>query len=131
MTKSVLAIDHLGYPNQQSLASIQWGIPKAMQTLFIVDLALNNLIEEAIPRIRAILKTMDSVECKLICAQDRLAASALDGLKLRENEPEMLEREYVRWGMRLADEIGAPIYAFSTKYRSVASMGAGNIPVRW
>lgn len=121
---------HLGYPSVQAAASIQFGIPRPIQTAFLVESAMNLLIEEALPRVRATLKVMDDIETKLVDAQDRLAAIQLSDLKLREDEPSQLEREYVRWGMRLADIVGAPIYAYSTRYRSAFGSGAGCIPVR-
>jgi len=120
---------HLGYLAVQPAASISYGIPRPIQTMFLVETSLNNLIEEATDRVRRILKIMDDIEAKLVEAQDRLAASALDSLKLRENEPDMLEREYVRWGFRLADILGAPIYPYSTRYRSFSGVKAGSIPV--
>lgn len=121
---------HLGYPSVQAAASIQYGIPRPIQTAFLVESAMNLLIEEALPRVRSLLKVMDDIETKLIDAQDRLAAIQLSDLKLREDEPSQLEKEYVRWGMRLADVVGAPIYAYSTRYRSALGSGAGSIPVR-
>jgi len=121
---------HLGYLAVQPAASISFGIPRPIQTMFLVETSLNNLIEEAVDRVRRILKIMDDIEGKLVESQDRLAASALDTLKLRENEPDMLEREYVRWGFRLADILGAPIYPYSTRYRAFSGVKAGSIPVR-
>lgn len=121
---------HLGYPEQTSLASIQLGIPRPLQTAFLVEQAMTMLIEEALPRVRSILKIMDDIETKLVDAQDRLAAIQLSDLKLREDEPSQLEKEYVRWGMRLCDVVGAPIYAYSTRYRLAIGSGAGSIPVR-
>lgn len=121
---------HLGYPSQQTLASIQLGIPRPLQTAFLLESAVSNVIEEACDHVRRLLKILDDIEVKLVDAQDRLAAIALSDLKLREDECDKLEREYVRWGMRLADVIGAPIYAYSTRYRAHLTAGAGNVPVR-
>jgi len=121
---------HLGYPQQTALASIQLGIPRPLQTAFLVEQAMSLLLEAALPRVRSMLKIMDDIEAKLVDAQDRLAAIQLADLKLREDEPSQLEREYVRWGMRLADVVGAPIYAYSTRYRAASTAGAGNVPVR-
>lgn len=121
---------HLGYPEVQPAASIQFGVPKPIQTAFLVEQAMNNLIDAALPRVRSIIKIMDDVETKLVEAQDRLAAIQLSDLKLRDDEPSQLEKEYVRWGYRLADIVGAPIYAYSTRYRMMLGASAGSIPVR-
>lgn len=121
---------HLGYLEVQGAASIQFGIPRPLQTLFLVETALNQLIENAVPRVRRVLRVMDNVEEKLIDSQDRLAAKQLDNLQLRDNEPDMLEKEYTRWGWRLADIFGVPIYPYSNRYRMNAGTVAGSIPVR-
>lgn len=107
---------HLGYPSLTTAASIQLGVPALSQTNFLVENALTRLMEEALPQVRAIISTMDNVELKLIEAQDRLAAEKLSDLTLNNSEPDMLEKEYRRWGYRLADIVGAPIYPYSTRY---------------
>ena len=121
---------HLGYLGVAPAASIQLGIPRPLQTVFLVEDALNSIIEGVIPRVRKILKIMDDVECKLCEAQDRLAAKQLDSLILRDSEPDQLEREYVRWGKRLADIFGVPLYPYSERYKNAGGVAAGNVPVR-
>jgi hypothetical protein len=115
---------HLGYPSLSTAASIQLGVPALTQTNFLVENALNRLLEESLPQVRAIVACMDGIETKLIEAQDRLAATQLSDLHLRENEPDMLEAEYQRWGYRLADIIGSPVYPYSMRYMGG---GAGRI----
>jgi DUF1009 family protein len=91
---------------------------------------MSYLIEDAVDRVRRVLKIMDDLELKLIDSQDRLAAIQLDSLKLRENEPDQLEKEYARWGFRLADILGVPVYPYSTRYRVAMGVRSGSIPVR-
>lgn len=122
---------HLGYLNVSPAASISYGMARPIQTLFLVETALNNVIESSVDRIRRVLSIMDNIELKLVDAQDRLAADAIDGLKIRAAEPDLLDREYVRWGYRLADILGVPVYPYSLRYKSfMASSDAGSIPVR-
>lgn len=121
---------HLGYPEIQGAASIQFGIPRPIQTAFLVEHALNNIIGAAEDRVRRILGVMDGIEDQLTDAQPRLAAEKMDELTIRKDEADALEREYVRWGSRLADVLGVPIYPYSARYRTALSGGAGSIPVR-
>lgn len=121
---------HLGYLQVHPAASIQLGIPRPIQTVFLVESAVGNLIESACDRVRKILTIMDGIEDKLVEAQDHLAATALDTLKLRADEPDALEKEYVRWGNRLADILGCPIYPHSQRYKNGGGIRAGNLPVR-
>jgi len=121
---------HLGYLGVQPAASIQLGIPRPLQTMFLVEQSMNNLIDQTVARVRRVLRVMDDIEDQLIESQVRLSAKRLDGIELREDEPDKLEREYVRWGWRLADMLGVPVYPYSERYkRAGAGIRAGNIPV--
>lgn len=121
---------HLGYLDVQPAASLSFGIPKPIQTIFLVEDAMSNLIELSVPRVLRILGIMDDIEQKLVDAQDRLAATSLGDLKLRTTEPEQLETEYRRWGKRLANIFGVPVYPFSDRYRGSGGTVGGSIPVR-
>jgi len=133
---------HLGYMEtsfggNQAAASIQFGIPRPAQTLFLVESAIQELLTNlyAVERVRFILQNMDNIEQQIASASCMLAAEQLGEMKLRgaksgETFTDLLEREYVRWGYRLADVLGVPVYPFSRRYAS-ASFGvkAGNIRV--
>jgi hypothetical protein len=121
---------HLGYLAVQPAASIQFGIPRPIQTLFLVETAMQNILPEAEDRVRRTLGIMDDIELKLVDAQDRLVARRLNGLELRDGEPDLLEKEYARWGARLADILGVPFYPFATRFRAAGGVVAGSIPVR-
>jgi len=112
---------HLGYPSVSTAASIQYGMPALTQTNFLVENVLGKLLESILPRVRGILVTLDGIEDKLVAAQDRLAATKLEELTLREDETDKLEGEYRRWGHRLADICGCPIYPFAMRYKGGAN----------
>jgi hypothetical protein len=120
---------HLGYLGAAPAASITFGMARPIQTLFLVETALSNLLPAFDDKVRQILGVMDGVECRLVEAQDRLAAKRIDNLELRDDEPTQLEAEYRRWGYRLADLLGCPVYAYSTKYRTAGKTTAGNVSV--
>lgn len=120
---------HLAYMGVQSAASLSYGIPRPVQTLFLVETALNNLQPIFEDKVRRILNILDGVECRLVDAQERLSAAAIDTLRLRRDEPDALEHEYQRWGMRLADLLGVPPYYYSTRYNRRSGARGGNVPV--
>jgi hypothetical protein len=117
---------HLGYLNVGMAGSIQFGLPRPIQTLFIVEEAMDQLLAVGEDRVRRTLNVLDGVECKLIDAQKYLVAESLGDLKIRDGHPDRLEKEYRRWAMRLADQLGVPLYAYSNRF---SSGGAGNVPV--
>lgn len=121
---------HLGYPLLTDAASVQFGLPALTQTSFMVDNSLSRLVEPGLNYVRSISKTMDDIEVKLVEAQDRLAATRLEDLYLRQDEVEVLEGEYRRWGFRLADIVGAPIYPYSKRYQAAGSSAVTNVSVR-
>ena len=119
---------HLGYLGVQVADSLSFGQPIPIQTLFIVEAAMDNLILEHVPKVRSLLDVLDGMECRLLAAADRLAASAIGELKLRDNEPDQIEKEYYRWAGRLADTLGVPFYSYSNRFRGKGT--TGSIPVR-
>lgn len=126
---------HLGYLNTSFAGSIQFGLPRPIQTLFIVEDAMTLLVDEfAVERVRRMLQILDGIECRLVAAQDRLAAAKLDEITLERQqlqEPDLLEKEYYRWGGRLADHLGVPFYAYSNRYKH-GQPGGGfrSVPVK-
>lgn len=123
---------HLGYMNTSTAASLQYGLPRPAQTLFIVEQAMGLLPEVALPRVRRMLQVLDDIECRLVSSQARFAAQSLGDLRIerqQQQEPELLEREYWRWAGRLADQLGVPMYAYSNRFKGQAPT-SGMIPVR-
>jgi hypothetical protein len=100
--------------------------------MFLVEDMLKRsdiLRPETEERILRILKIMEDIESKQVDAQDRLAVEALDTIKIRRDETDALEAEYRRWGYRLAENCGVPIYKHSRRYQLGGANYAGNIPV--
>lgn len=119
---------HLGFMSVTTAASMQFGMPKAVQTNFIVEMNMNNLLPPGEERVRRVAQVLDDIELKMIDAQDRLPATRVEELHLRSDEIDKLEGEYTRWAYRLADILGTPINPLSARFKRGVS--GGNIPVR-
>lgn len=120
----------LGYMSVSPAVALNFGLPRPAQTLFLVESAMQYLMPVAEDKVRQIISIMDGIECRLVDAQTRLAASSIDNLTMRRDEPDALEAEYYRWGGRLADLLGVPFYAYSNRYKRHGAKFAGSIPVR-
>jgi hypothetical protein len=120
---------HMGYPAVTTAASVAFGVPMLTQTNFLVYNVLDKLMDSALEQVRSISSTMDGIELKMIDAQDRLAATRLEDLYLRENETDSLEGEYKRWGYRLSDILGAPIYPYSRRYSGGGAGAVTSVPI--
>jgi hypothetical protein len=122
---------HLGYPNVAAAAMISYGMVRSQQTLFLVELAMTNLTDEGADEVRTLIAKLNDIECLLFSASERLAVASLEGITLRENEPDRLEQEFVRWAHRLSEVLGAPVYPYARRFMSSAGVGqAGSVPVR-
>lgn len=127
----------MGYLNVEPGPSITLGFPSAQQPEFLLERAMDNIIPGAVGRIIDTLDTLDCLESDLRGAVKQLSVQQLGEMKLRNdnNEPnacDLIEREYVRWAKRLADDLGAPLNVFSERFRSLGGPAAsGNIPVAW
>ncbi len=126
---------HLGYLETSFAPSIQLGIPKPLQTVFLLEQGLTLLRNGyAVNRVRCILRTLEDLECKMVGAVGTLAAERLGQMTLHPLRSQgklftdSIEGEYKRWAFRLADIFGVPIYPFAERFKK---KGPGSvIPVR-
>jgi len=126
-TEKVRIRYHLGYPNVTAIASLNAGIPIPLQTLFLVENAMDRVIDEALPIVRTHIQTLDNIECQLVEGQRNLAVNRLGDMEIRREHLDQLEGEYRRWANRLADTLGVPLYPYSSKLKSTR---VGNMTVR-
>ena len=126
---------HLGYMATSGAASVQFGIPRPMQTIFLLEQAFGLLQNPyALNRVRRVLDRLDRIEEALESpGVELLYAKKLGELELRDSQAgvtstDLIEREYVRWAKRLADILGVPLYPYSDRFKNRGP--AGNVAVR-
>src|ERR1700690_2790040 len=125
---------HLGYLETSLAPSIAFGIPKPLQTVFLLEDSLG-LIQNpyAADRVRHILCLLESLEKQLFEAVKTTAASELGTMKLHplaaqgKLYTDSIEKEYGRWARRLADIMGVPLYPYSARFKK--SGPGSSIPV--
>ncbi len=124
---------HLGYFLADRVTTFALGIPAASQPMFIAEGALGRVPQSAKRWIDRTIGVLEGIEMKLIEAQDYLPADKLGELTINQDNPNALEREYLRWAKRLSDILGAPLNPFSERFRGVLGMPRPlNVPVsRW
>jgi hypothetical protein len=125
---------HMGYLEVSPAAAITFGIPAPIQTLFLLESAMDRIMPVAEDRVRKLITILDSIECKEEGGLDYLVVSRVSDIELRPDHIEKLEEQYAKWASKLADTLGAPLYPGSSKFRSLFGVGgpnqAGSIPVR-
>lgn len=110
---------HLGYPNVSAHASLSAGVPLPLQPMFMVEDAMRLVLPEAEPLVRTLLARLDQTDEAIFQAQTRLQADKVDEITLRKDEPDALEREYLRQAMRLSETLHAPVYPFSARFANI------------
>jgi hypothetical protein len=124
---------HLGYLNIDPAASIALGFPSAQQAQFLVESAMDRVRDTTLHRVIRILGELDDIENQMSRERKCLKVQGIDTLKIRNSNDEptiidLLEREYVRWGKRLANDLGVPLNVYAERYAG-AMAGVGNLPV--
>ncbi|TAL46148.1 MAG: hypothetical protein EPN91_00840 [Salinibacterium sp.] len=114
---------HLGFFNVDPASAIALGFPAGIETQFLLERASNKINSaSAVARVQKILAIMDAIESQMVDALSRLTAIQVDEVKIRGSrdervEQDELEDEYIRWGHRLADQLGVMINAATRRYR--------------
>lgn len=118
------ALRYLGYPDFEALGpSISFGFPSASQPLFILHSAFVQLSQEGRSRVREDLARLDELECLLARNSRREGVMATGDVKLDPHAARKgLIREFKRWILRLADDLGSPPNPMSRTFAG-GSMG--------
>jgi hypothetical protein len=115
---------HMGYLLTSFAASVQLGIPRPLQTVFILEDSIALLTNEfACKRVRNILEILCKLEKQLEAATCSLNVQSVGNITFNPGKDrglfatDLIEREYVRWVNRLADILGAPLYPYSKRFQ--------------
>lgn len=119
---------HLGYINIDPVSALALGFPSAQQAMFSVETAMDRIIPAAVARTQRMAANLDEIECQMMDALKRLKAQKVDTLQLRDSndartEGDLLEVEYRRWAMRLADQLGVTLNPYCERFRGMGPGG--------
>lgn len=113
---------HLGYMQVVVASSFAFGIPQATQVQYLFEDAITRVMPGAEPRVIDLLNKLDEIECILFRASSELFAKRAGDLETNLEQPNDVEREYVRWACRLADMLGVTPYPFSKRFQGLSTM---------
>ena len=123
---------HLGYLGLSEAAGVAFGLPVPLQTMFILEDAMNRLLNtQAVEYAHKLLDRLDSLEdLSFEAAKTGLVAVAGKLTLHPQNRlgTDNIDHEYRKQADRLADHLCVPKYPFSTRTRR--SGPGGMIPVR-
>jgi hypothetical protein len=125
VTEKVRIRHHMGYPNVAPAPSLSAGVPIPLQTMFLLEDAMNRVIAEAEPMVRQQVARLDTLDEDIFQSRVRMQASRVDEITLRKDEPDALEREYLRQAARLSEMLHAPLYPFAARFANINSIVPG------
>ena len=113
---------HLGFPGTSNPSVYMFGQVINVQGSFLVESAMDHLMEHSASRVRQLLGVCDGLEQKMIKAACYLTVESVGDIKMRPNKggesaTDALRREYVYWAERLADELGVPYYPYASHFK--------------
>lgn len=97
---------HTGYTNAATVATAVLGSPSSIETMFIIEQAMNVIRPEAEPQIRRHMQILDGIEAQMIDDLELLAVSAVDEITIRPDEQGQLEGRYLYWRDSLCNLLG-------------------------
>ena len=115
---------HLGYLNVAEAQTFVFGTPAAVETQFLIEGAMNRVLDAALTEVRRHVAILDQIEEQMIADHELLAVSKVGEIDVRADEQEALDKRYERWRQSLANLLGVYPNPFDKRY------GHGiNVPV--
>jgi hypothetical protein len=100
--------DHMGYLNVVDVQTFVLGTPAAVETQFLIEGAMNKVLEHALPLFRQILAKCDLILEQKVDDLENLAVDELGDIKLRKDEQARLDDQYDYWVAKLENMLGVP-----------------------
>ncbi len=120
---------HLGYLNVSDAYTFVLGSPAAVETTYIIEGAMNRILEVALPQVRQIVRYLDTIEEQMIGDLELMAVDAIGEIQVNQEEQKQLTRAYDRWVASLANEFGCIRNPFDKRLGLGGSAGC-NVSVR-
>jgi hypothetical protein len=122
---------HTGYLNVQEAQTFVLGTPAGVETQFIIEGAMNRILEEAVPEVRRHLQILDSIEEQMVMNLELLQVTKVDTIDINstgaDREQRQLIQVYDRWVDSLCNLLGCMRNPFDKRK---GKMGTGGINAR-
>lgn len=100
------------------------GYPTLSEPVFLFETQVRNILPANEPKVKRIIQVLDAIECRMIdSATSGYPAIRAEDIEPNNREPDDLEREFVRWAMRLADLLGCPVSPWSERFKVKSNTG--------
>lgn len=120
----VRARHHLGYLGVEQSQTFALGIPAAVQTQFMIEGAMNRLLQQSVPRFNQVLDQLDCIECKF-AETDLSDIDEIAEIKVNRKRLPEIAKQYCYFRSALANLLGTVPNPYDQ--RSLIVMGDGGI----
>lgn len=119
---------HLAYPQISQPTIMTAGVPSIGEAQYLFERMMNNIYDaNAVEQVKSYVQVMDTIEQNLANVACLVKAKVVGDIQPNLDAGEYLEREYVRWGWRIADLLSVCPNPYSQRY---GAGGTGlNVPV--
>lgn len=97
---------HCGYLGVAAAATFALGTPAAVETQFIIEGAMNRLLEESLPELERLVSICDKIEEQMVCDLELLAVTNVGEIAINPDEHRRLTTQYNYWVDALCNLMG-------------------------
>lgn len=116
---------HMGYLNVGEMYTFVLGTPAAVETTFVIEGAMDRVLEVALPRFRQILGILDAIEAQRVDDLELMAINQLGDIQVNQKEQNQLLRTYDDWVAALANMLGVPRNPFDKRLGGARGVNVG------
>lgn len=108
---------HLAYPQISQPTIMTAGVPSIGEAQYLFERMMDHIYDAyAVETVKSYVQVMDSIEQQIANVACLVKANVVGDIQPNVDAGEYLEREYVRWGWRIADLLGVMPNPYSVRY---------------
>lgn len=121
---------HLGYLNVAEASTFVLGTPAGVETQFIIEGAMNRVLEAALPEMRRQLNILDALEEQMVADFELIAVLKLGEIDINQKEQKQLKQNYNYWVNSLANVFGITRNPYDKRLMGIGANAGMNMTVQ-
>jgi hypothetical protein len=113
---------HMGYLNVGEVQTFSLGVPAALETQYLIEGAMNRVLEYAEVQVKNIVAKMDIIEEQMTADLELLAVTKVAEIEIDPKEMPKLRREYRYWQRTLGNLLGIPPNPYDQRFANSMSV---------
>ncbi len=113
---------HMGYLNVNEAQTFALGVPAALETQYLIEGAMNRVLESAEVQAKNIVTKMDLIEEQMTGDLELLAVNKVGEIEINPDEMQKLRKEYRYWQRSLGNLLGVPPNPYDQRYGSTLTV---------